>query len=152
MTGDETEREKRKQYLKDLLRTQRAMRQHLQAVRRPQWLQDIYLDGDLRWEAERELDAEEAAAQRRQLEAEVQQEAAPDPKLRVATADEVRDVLRAINKRYTLGAAPNLAEIYPLARAELEKLGLTATKQFIQDIAAEKEFAEMRGQQGKRRT
>jgi hypothetical protein len=150
---DATEREKRKQYLKDLLRTGRAMRQRLETIRRPRWLQDIYQDAELRWEAEQELDREEAAAKRREQESAASPVVdPPQPELREATDDEILDVLREIYKRYSPGTGPNLSDIYPLARDDLEKLGLTATKQCIQDLAGEKEFAGVRGQQGKRRT
>ena len=155
MTGDETEREKRKQYLKDLLRTQRAMRQHLKAVRRPEWVRDFYRDADLRWEAEQELDREEAeaAVKRRQQEVEAPVDPlSPKLELREAKDEEIRNAVRTVYGRYARGAGPNLADIYPLVRDELEKLGLTATKQRIQDIAAEKEFDGVRGQSGKRRT
>jgi hypothetical protein len=165
MTDNNAEREKRKRYLKDLLRTKRTLRQHLEAVRRPPWLQDIYQDAQLRWEVGQELEREEAeaaaAAKRRQQEAEAQPESAkvdpPSSELRDATDDEIRDALRRIYEPFLPGAeregqGPNLADIYPLALADLEKLGLTATKRCIQDIADEKEFDGARGRQGKRRT
>ena len=75
MTKDDTEREKQKHYLKDQLRTNRAVRQYLEAARPPKGLEALRLpkwftDPQLRWEAEQELDREEAeaatAAKRRQ--------------------------------------------------------------------------------------
>ena len=61
MIDDNAEREKRKQFLKDQLRTRRIFRQHLESVRGPEWL----ADPQLRWEAEQELEQEEAEAQRK---------------------------------------------------------------------------------------
>jgi hypothetical protein len=156
MTGDETEREKRKQYLKDLLRTRRVMRQHLESVRRPQWFQDIYQDVELRGEAEQELEQEEAeaaAAKRRQQESVVPVDPpSPEPELKEASDEETRVALRIVYARYPDGEGPNLAEVVSLVQDVLKTTGLKKSKQRIQDIAQEKEFEGKRGLPGRRRT
>jgi hypothetical protein len=85
----------------------------------------------------------------------VQQEpSGPPPELKDAPQDgeAIRDSIRTVNSRYPKGAAPNLNELVPLAKNDLKGKGLKASKDHIQKIANEKEFAEMRRPSGVRRS
>jgi hypothetical protein len=163
VTGDDTER--RKQFLKQQLSMLRGARRLAEKLHpsAAEAVDQRWKEQQLRWEVEDELDREEeeAAVKRRQQEAEAQPESAkvdpPSSELSDATDDEIRAVLRPIYRPFLPGTeregqGPNLADIYPLAVADLEKLGLAATSQRIQDIADEEEFKGTRGRPGKRRT
>jgi hypothetical protein len=74
-------------------------------------------------------------------------------KLRDAPLDgsAIRVALRAIYFRYPKRQGPNLNEVVPLVQDSLKNDGYKASKARIQEIAAEQEFVDRRGEVGKHR-
>jgi hypothetical protein len=68
-----------------------------------------------------------------------------------ASADKIRHALRTVYSSYAKGEGPNLNQIVPLVQELLKKEDYRASKQRIQEIAAEPEFADTRGEVGKHR-
>jgi hypothetical protein len=157
MTDDDTER--RKQFLKELSRTQWDLRRLGEKLRpsTPEAIDERWRDQQARWEIEDELDREEeaAAAKRRQQESAASPAVdppSPEPELTEATDEETRVALRTVYGNYARGAGPNLAEVVPLVQDVLKLARLKKSKEQIQDIAGETEFKGMRGLPGRRKT
>jgi hypothetical protein len=177
MTGDDTER--RKQFLKLVLRNQLDMRRLGEKLRpsTPEAVDQRWKDQLQRWEVEDELyrEAEEAAKRSPQESAasppaidppqaeeaakRSQQESAasppaidpPEAELREAPEAEIRQAISDVYKSSPQGEGPNVNDVIEPVQVVLRKKGLKTSGRRIRGLAEDEQFVKYRRQPGTHR-
>ena len=163
MTGDDTER--RKQFLKQQLRTQRDARRLGEKLRpsTPEAIDQRWKDQQLRWEAEDELDREEEAAAVKRRQQELRQEPAnpPTPEQQPTTADppplsvlepelseasdaETGNAIKDVYDSFGKGKGPNVNEVIEPVQNLLKERGFKKSGRRIRELAGGKQYTEYR--------
>jgi hypothetical protein len=156
MTDDDAERQK--QFLKQLLRTQRDLRRAAEKLRpsTPEAVDQRWKEQQLRWAVEDELDREEeeAAATRRQQEsaAPAIDPPSPEPELREAPEPVIRSAVLDVYKRTPEGQGPNVNDVISPVEELLKTRTYKTSGRRIRKIAEEAAFAKYRRKLGTHRS